>query len=131
MNGVIPTRRASVNEELRHVALVEVLLDRCIGRRTGTSHECQHLILLDQAAGLLQGLWRRERIVERYKGDAAAVDAALLVEHAEISEFGLANDARCRNWPAIGHGLADLNLAVCYTRTVFLLRGGRIEECQI
>jgi hypothetical protein len=109
MLGVIPPRRAGRNENLRHVFGIEIFLHRDVRRRADGRKHCQHFILLDQLAGLLDRLCRRIAVVQGEELDSAAVDAALVVEHLEVGGFRTRDRAigRCR--PAIGRGVAELD----------------------
>src|SRR6516225_8385771 len=67
----------------------------------------------------------------RQEHDLPAVDAALLVDLAEIGFARLGDEAESRGRPAIGRGVANLDLGVCDAGTVFLLASrGLKAECQ-
>ena len=123
--GIVPAAGAGRQEELRHLLGVEVLLDRGVGRRAERAGDGQHLVLLDQTARLLDRLGRAETVVERDHGDLAPVHAAQVVDHLEIGDLGLGQGDETRQGPAIGHGLAELDLAVGGARIVLLLRRDR------
>src|SRR6185312_9609642 len=72
---------------------------------------------------------RRVAVIEAQQIDLAAVDAAFIVDHGDIGRFRAADRAIGRGRPAIGHGLADLDLAGADAGRVLVLRqGGRCGE---
>ncbi len=118
---IVPLRRAAPHEEVRHLLLVHVSVDRRVAcGADGVGCE-QHAVLLDQPADHFNGLGRAVAIVKADEVDPAPVDAALLVEHPEVREFYPADGAvgRCR--AAVRHRLADLDLGVCRTTVISLL----------
>src|SRR6185437_3302498 len=120
--GVVPFGRARCHEELRDLAVVQVFPEgRVVGGAEALEDEGD-LVLLDEAADLLDRLGRGIAVIEADELDLAPVDAALLVDHVEIGGLGLADRAIGRGRPAIGHGLADLDLLVGDAGRVALLR---------
>ena len=113
---------AGRDEELRHLLGVHVFLDRGIGRGAERLVDQQHLVAFDELARLLDGLRRRVGVIIGNEGDLAAVDAALLVDHAEIGGFGPPDGAIGRSGPRVRHDVADLDLGVACAWVVFLLR---------
>ena len=100
------------DEQLRYLVVVEILPDRGVGRGAQGVEQERDLLLLDEAADLLDRLGRTVAVVETDQVDLAAVDAARFVDHLEIGGFGLADHAVGRGRPAIGHGLADLDFGI-------------------
>src|SRR5690606_40941236 len=76
-----PLGCAGGDEHLRNLALVGVVPGGGGGGGAERLEEREHLLLLDQAAGLLDGLGRLVAVVADDDLDLAAVDAALLVVH--------------------------------------------------
>ena len=97
---------------MRHLVVVEILPDREVGRGAERVEEERDLLLLDEAANLLDGLGRAVAVIEADEIDLAAVHAALLVDHLEIGGLGPADHAIGGGRAAIGHGLADLDLRI-------------------
>jgi hypothetical protein len=91
------------------------------GVPSGVEHQ-QHLVLLDQLAHLLDRLGRAVAVVVGDEVDLAAVDAALGVDLLEVGADGLADGAVGRRRPAVGLGVADLDLLVVGAGVVLLLR---------
>ena len=109
---LVPHRRAGRDEQLRHLVGVQIGLH---GRhRIGAeARECQeNLVLLDELAGHIQRLRRIIGVVIRDEPDPAAVDAAFGVDLVEIRRDHLADDAIGRGRAAVGHRVADPDLAV-------------------
>jgi len=88
---------------------IEIFLHRDVRRGADRGEHRQHLVLLDQFAGLLDRLGRRVGVVQTDEFDLAAVDAALVVEHLEIGGLGTRDGAVGRSRPAIGRGIAELD----------------------
>ena len=86
------------------------------------------MVILHQLAGEFDRLGRAVTIIERDEIDLAAVDAALLVDHPEIGCLRPPGHTIGRGITAIRHGLADLDLGIGDTWTVFLLRQRRPRE---
>ncbi len=126
--GIVPAAGAGRQEELRYLPGVEVLLDRRVGRRAERAGDGEHLVLLDQAARLLDRLGRAEAVVERDHGDLAASHAALVVDHLEVGDLGLGQGDETRQRSAIRHGLAELDFGVAGARIVLLLCRGWPRE---
>ena len=119
---IVPARGAGRDEDLWHLLRVEVFLHSRAGRCAEAVENEQHLLLLDQAAGLLDRLRRRVGIVERDEVDLPSVDAALLIDHLEI---GGVHDALCavgRYGSGIGYRLSDRDLGIACPGVVALLR---------
>ena len=72
------------DEQLRDFVVVEILPDRDVGRCAERAEQERDLLLLDEAAHLLDGLRRAIAVVEADEVDLAAVHPALLVDHLEI-----------------------------------------------
>jgi hypothetical protein len=94
-----------------------------VGRSADGLEQERDMLLLDEAAKLLDRLRRAVAVVDADEGDLTAVDAALIVDHLEIGDFGAANHAIGRSRPAIWHGLADLDFRVGDARRVLGLGG--------
>ena len=54
--GIVPLRGARAQEELRHLAVVEIFVHGAVGRRADAAEDQQHLLALDQPPGLLHRL---------------------------------------------------------------------------
>jgi hypothetical protein len=93
---------AAGDEQLRHLVVVEILPDRVVRRRAKAAEYEGDLLLLDQAAGLFDGLGRAIAVVEADEIDPAAVNAGDFVDHPEIGGLGAADHAVCGNRAAIG-----------------------------
>ena len=129
MLGIAPARGAGGDEQLRHLHGVHVFLDRRVGRGAERREDQEHLVALDQLARLLHRLRRAVGVVIGDEVDLAAVDAAIVVDHAEIGAHRLADDAVGRGRPAVRHDVADLDLGVGDAGVVFLLRGSGRGGC--
>src|SRR5205814_8320928 len=128
---VSPFGGAAGDEDVRHLLLVDVFVNRGVGRGAERVEQQQHAVALDQLAHLLDGLRRAVAVVVGDEVDLAAVDAALLVDHREEGGLGLADDAVGRGRAAIGVGVADLDLAIAGAAVVFFLGiGGERRERQ-
>src|SRR5258707_932055 len=90
---------------------IEIFLDGRVRGRAEALEDEGDILLLDQAADLLHRLGRAVAVVQADQIELAAVDAALLVDHVEIGGLGFADGAVSRGRAAMGHGLADLDLA--------------------
>ena len=111
-----------MDEEFRHLALIQITLYGGCCRAANDAENRQHLLLLDEFTHLLDDLRRTVGIVERNEGDLATVHAAMLVvKHLKVSSLGAANGGGRRQRPAIGHGVADPDLGVGCASIVFLL----------
>src|SRR6202011_4443789 len=71
---------------------------------------------------LLHRLGRAVTVIDGEKLDLPPVDAALIVDHGEVRGFRLADGAIGRRCAAVGHGLADLDLAVAGAWAIARLR---------
>ena len=139
--GIAPLRGAGGDEELRHLLLVHVFVDRGVARRAQRVEGAQHFVLLDELSDHLDRLGRRVAVIEADELDLAAVDAALVIDHVPEGYDRLAIDAVGRGRSAIGTGVADLDLTVAGAVVVFLLaerhrrrrndrgRRGAAQEC--
>src|SRR5262249_43914627 len=78
-----------------------------------------------QLADQLNSLGRTVGIVAADVIDFAPVNAALLVDHIEISGVDLAVDSVRRGRPAIGIGIADLNFGIGYAGPILTRRVDR------
>src|SRR3954447_11184484 len=105
--------------------VVEIFLNRGVGGRADDLKGGENFIAFHQLADLLHGLRRAVGIVVLNKIDLAAVDATLLVDHANIGGLHLANAAVGGSRPAQRYGLTDLDLGVAGAGVVFLLRKRR------
>ena len=112
MLRVAPLCRAGGDEQCRHLVVVEILPDRGIGWSAERVEEEGDLLLLDEAARLLDRLGRAIAVVDADERELAAVHPALFVDHLEIGGFGAANHAIGRERPAVGHRLADLDFRI-------------------
>ena len=128
MRRIVPARGTRLYEELRYLVRIEVSLNRGVRRRAERPHDRQDLVLLDEAPRLLEGPGWGIAVIKREEGDAPAVNPALLVNHAEIGAFTLADNAGRGKRPAIRHGLADLDLAVAGAGAVVPLGADRRRE---
>src|SRR5205814_3368137 len=89
--GIAELGGAGGYEQLRHLFVIEVLLDRVIGWRSQALKNQQHLIALHELARLLHGLCRAEAIIIRNEVDLSSVDAPFSVESLETSVLRPAN----------------------------------------
>jgi len=125
VDRIVPFGGAGGDEELRHMRVVHVFLDRGIRRGSETLKHEQDAIVLDELARGLDGLLRVVAIVVGDEIDLAAVDAAFGVDLLEVRGDGLADQAVGGGRPAIGHDVADLDLGAARARIVFPLHGWR------
>ena len=109
---------------------VEIGPHRDVGRRADLAIHQQHLVLLDEAAGLLDRLGRAVAVVERDEIDLAPVDAALVVDHGEIAGHLALDRAGRRDRARKGPGIAELDLGVGRAGIVFAGRKRRRGERQ-
>ena len=126
---IVPLRRAGGDEQLRDLLGVQILLDCRVGRRAQRIEHQQHLVALDQLAGVLNRFGRAVGVVVGDEVHLAPVDAALLVDHLEVGRFGLADDAVGGGGTTIRHDVADLDLRVARARVVFLLGESAATGC--
>ena len=117
-------RRAGRGQKLRHFSIVQIFLDRCIRRGTDDLEGGENLVAFDELAHLLDRLRRTVGIVVLNEVDLAPLDAALLVDHADIGGLHLADAAIGGSRTAEGNGLAELDLRVARAGVVFLLCDG-------
>ena len=97
-------------EQLWNFVVVEILPDGEIGGVAKRAKDEGDAFLLDETPRLLDSLRRAVAVVDANQVDFAAVDAALFVNHPEVGRFRPADDAIGRSRPAVGHGLANLDL---------------------
>jgi hypothetical protein len=116
---IAKARGAGDDKQLRDPHHIHVLLDGGIGRGAERAEDQQHGIALDQLARLLHRLRRTVAVIVGDEVDLAAVDAAIVVDHAEIGTHRLADDAVGRRRPTIGHDVANLDLGIGYAGVVF------------
>ena len=117
-------------QQLRHLLLVEIFLDRGIWRRADDLEGGQHLVAFDQLAHLLDGLRRAIGVVVLDEIDLAPADPALLVDHADIGGLHLADAAIGRSRSAERNGLTDLDLGVAGAGVILLLCQRGHCECR-
>ncbi len=120
--GIVPPVCAAVEEKLRHLVVVQIVLHRDVGRRAERIEQEQHLIFLNQLAHDLDGFWRAVTLVATDEVDLAAVDAALVIDHGEVGRLRLADNAVGGSRATVGHGVADLDLGVADAGSI--LTGG-------
>ena len=85
-------------------------MDGAVGRRAQRLEHESDLILLDEAADHLHRLGRAVLVVEGDVVDLAPVDPALVVDLLEVGAEGFADGAVGRGGPAVGVGVANLDL---------------------
>ena len=112
MFGIVPFVGAGSDEQLRHLVVVQIALDRGIRRRAEDVERQQDLIFLNHLAHQFDGLRRTVAVVAADEVDLAAVDAALFIDGVEKGGLRLGNRAVGRSRAAIGIGVADLDLSV-------------------
>src|SRR6185437_14374385 len=119
-------------EELWYLLLIDVFVDRRVRRRAEWIEQERDAILLYQPSRLLDRLGRAVCVVIRDKIQLATIDAALLVDHAEIRGLRLASGRIRRGGTAIRIGVAELDLFVGDARRLFRAgdRGGGRGEGQ-
>src|SRR5207248_988275 len=108
--GVAELGGAGGHKQLRHLFVIEVLLDRVIGWRSQALKNQQHLIALYELARLLHCLCRAEAIVIRNEVDLSSVDAPLSVESLEKGVLRPANQGIGRERAAVRHDVSELDL---------------------
>ena len=94
MLRVVPAAGTAERQQLRHLLRVEVFLHGRVGRGADDLEGEQHLVGFDELAHLLDGLRRRIGVVILDQVDLAAVDPALLVDHAEIGRLRRADSTQ-------------------------------------
>src|SRR4029078_3184245 len=119
--GVVPLGGAGGDEQLRHLLLVHVFLDRRVWRCAQQIEYQQTLVALHQLARLLDRFRRAVAGIIGDEVDLAAVDAARGVYLVESRRFGLADHAVSGRRSAVGHDVADLDFGVGGADIVFLL----------
>ena len=102
----------------------EVFLNNDIGYVAQALEDEGDLVLFDEPADLFDSLGRVVTVVEANQIDLAAINPAMLVEHLEVGKLGLADGAVGGSRTTVGHGLANLDLGICDTGTVFFLSRG-------
>ena len=110
---------------MRHLLAVYVFVDRRIGRRPQRAEIGENLVLLDQLAGLLDGLGRAVGVIIGQEIDLATVNAALGIEPVVIGGLRASSRAIGRGRAAVGHGLPDLDFLV---RDAWLRERGRSRD---
>src|SRR5205807_5557404 len=103
---IVPLGGAGGDEQLRHFLRIHVFLYGGIWRRAQRIEDEQHLIALDQLAGLFDRLRRAVAVVIADEIDLAAIDAALGIDLVEVVLFGLADHAIGGSGAAVGHDVA-------------------------
>jgi hypothetical protein len=78
---------------MRHLFLIHIALDRRVGGRAKCVEQKRDLVLLHEAANLLDRLWRTVAIVEGNEIDLPPRDATLLVHHVPERGFKFADHA--------------------------------------
>jgi hypothetical protein len=95
--GIVPRvvehAGAGCDEERRNLIVIEILADGRVGRGPDGVEQERDLLLLDEAAHLLDRLRRAIGVVEADEVDLATIDAALLVDHLEIGGLSAADHA--------------------------------------
>ena len=125
--GIVPFRRAGVEQQLRHALGIEIFVHGGLRRGAERAEQRQHFFLLDQPPRRLDAFRRAVGVVHGQELDLAAVDAALLVDHLEIGLADPPEHAVERAGTAMRHGLAELDFGVARAGIVFLL--GCADEC--
>jgi hypothetical protein len=97
---------------LWNFVLIQVAPNRSVWRCSKGAEYQQGLIFLNQFANHLQRLRRTGAIVAADEIDPAPVDAALIVEHAKIGGFRLADRTIWGGCAAVRTGIAKLDLGV-------------------
>ncbi len=119
---VVEFRGAGDHEQLRHLLLGQIPLDRRVDGGTGRSEHRQHLVAFDQLADLLDGLGRAARVIVGDEIDLAAVDAALGIDLLEVGDHRLGNIAGRGIRAAVRAHVADLDFGIACAGVIFLLR---------
>ncbi len=126
--GLAPLRRAGRHVEMRHLLLVDVFVDRRVGRCAQRVEQAEHLVLLDELARHLDRLGRRVAVIERDEVDLAAVDAAGVVDHLPEDLVSLADHAIGRRRTAVWAEMTDLDLGIARPVVVLLLSRRRTRR---
>ena len=116
--GIPPLGGAGCDEELGHLHLVHVLVDRAVGRRPERVEQECDLILLDEPADHLDRLRRAVAVVVGDEVDLPAVDTALVVQLLEVRGDHLADRAVRRRVAAVGIRVTDLDLGRSHARRI-------------
>lgn len=127
---VAESRRATIDEKLRHLLRVQILAHGKAGRRTERHEDHEDIVALDQPPRLLDRLRRAGAIVGDNELDLSAIDAALIVDHLEVGERALRDHAIGAAGAAERCGSSDDDLGVGNTRDVLCLpRAGSTVGC--
>jgi hypothetical protein len=105
--------RASRYEQMRHLLLVDIALNRRIGRRAQGVEQQRNLVLLDQSEYLFERLRRTIAVIERDKIDLATGDSTLVVDHLEERkkrDVAIVELAQDESWPRRRQNLLDILL---------------------
>ncbi|MGY4426678.1 hypothetical protein ACVWY2_009127 [Bradyrhizobium sp. JR6.1] len=106
-----PLLVAGGDEQLRDILLVEVFSHGEVARRAERAEHQQHVLTLDEIAGLLDRGLRIGAVIDRDELDLAAIDAAMLVDHVEIGRFRPPDGRERGERSGVGHDIADTDLA--------------------
>ena len=123
MLRIVPLGRPGGDEQLRHLVVIAILPDRRIGWSAQRLEQERDLLVLDETAHLLDGLWRAIGVIEADQVDFAADHPTPLVDHLEIGDLSATDHAIGRGGAAIGHGLPNLDL--CVGDAGCIVRAGR------
>ena len=93
---IAPFLVAGSDEQLRNFLFVQIGPQRQIAGRAERAEHQQHVVIVDQFAGLRIGQLGIGVVVVGDEPDLAAIDAAALVEHVEIGGFGCGRSWRRR-----------------------------------
>ena len=91
VDRILEPHCAPADEELRDLAVIEVFLNRDVGRAPDRLEYEQYLVAFDELAHLLDGLGWRPRVIVGDQVDLASIDAAELVDHPEIRGLDFAD----------------------------------------
>ena len=119
---IAPLGRASGHEELRHLLLVHVLVDRRVRRRSQHTDGGQNFFFFGQLAGHLERAGRVVAVIERDELDHTAVDAAFGVDLLEIGIHRLADRTIGGCGTRVRVDIPDLDFFVGRASVVLLLR---------
>ena len=125
MRRIVPARNTTLQQQLRDLAVVQILLDGDIWRGSHRSIVEEDAVGFDQLACAFDGFGRIEGIVHADQLDLTTIDAALVVDHREIRERCFAECAVSGNRPAVRSSLTQRDFLVGDAAIVFLLGGGR------
>ena len=120
-------RRAGAQPDIGHFLLVDIFADRGIRRSTDGLEQDGDLFILDQLADDLDRFRRAVAVIQGNQVDLAAVDAALFIDHLEISRLGGGYLPIHAGGAAERSALTDLDLGIGNTDQR-LLCGGRLQR---